>query len=72
MSKEEGFAHIFILLAILVVIVVAILIFLGIQASKTLNFTSTSKAQYQNPFEQTASYQNPFETYQNPFADIKQ
>ncbi len=72
MSREQGIAHISILFAVLLVIVVIILIFLGIQASKALNLTPTKQTQYKNPFSQTNKYENPFDTYQNPFDQIKQ
>ena len=72
MSKEQGIAHILVLFIILLLIIVAVLLFLGIQASRSLNLSPTKQTEYQNPFNQTDQYQNPFETYQNPFADIKQ
>ena len=70
--NKKGFAHIFILLIILAVVIVAILIFLGMQASKTLNLAPNQKTQYQNPFDQQAKYENPFDDYQNPFDQIEQ
>lgn len=73
MSKEQGITHLILLIIVVVVlIVVVILVFLGFQASNTLNLKPDQKAQYQNPFNKTSQYQNPFENYQNPFNELKQ
>lgn len=73
MSKEQGFTHIILLGAVLsVVILIIILIFLGIQASRVLKLTPDQKTQYKNPFSENSKYENPFDNYQNPFDRIKQ
>ena len=54
------------------VVVAAVLIFLGFQASKSLNLAPQQESQYQNPFDQQAKYENPFDDYQNPFDQIEQ
>ena len=73
MSRQLGIAHLILLIAIpLILIAVVILVFLGLQASNTLNLKPDQETPYQNPFNQSSQYQNPFETYENPFDEIKQ
>lgn len=85
MSQQRGFAHL--LLILLVVLIAGVIAYLfytnnlpGFSKTK-LNFqTSTEesssvlKTEYQNPFEEKSSYTNPFSNpdYQNPFDNLSQ
>jgi len=72
-SKQQGIAHLIVLIIFVVVLVIAaILVFLGLRASNALKPKADQNTPYQNPFNQSSSYQNPFETYQNPFEDLNQ
>lgn len=71
MLSQKGIAHIIILIAILLAVALAVLIFLGIRASRNLSLTP-NQTHYTNPFSQTQSYKNPFDDYQNPFEGTKQ
>lgn len=62
-NNQRGVAHIFILIVILLVVAAAVLTFLWIRASKTLNLTP--------PLPTETQYQNPFEDYQNPFEGLE-
>lgn len=61
-------------IVVTIIVVVAILIAVGlIYYFTTLKsiLTPSSKAEYQNPFNESAEYQNPFNEYQNPFENLQ-
>lgn len=74
LSEQRGIITHFILLITVVVILiaVAILVFLGLNASNVLSLKPNQNTQYQNPFNKATQYENPFDTYQNPFDEVKQ
>ena len=75
--KQRGFVH---LLALLLIVIIAVVIFLAVKGIIKLPFNVPGigqgskvevKTTYQNPFNKETQYVNPFETYKNPFTIAK-
>ena len=78
MDKQRGFAHLLILL-LLVLIVFGAVFFLKdkLTLPKIPGIVSTQqpkvavKTEYQNPFKKVTQYVNPFDQYKSPFVNLK-
>lgn len=67
---QKGIVHLFLLVLIVVIAIVAFLIFQGKIKLPSLFQQSPKvdlKTSYENPFKKETQYVNPFDTYKNPF-----
>lgn len=73
--KENGLAHIVVILLVAALLALAYLIW---QGKVKTPLTSPNKQEpnvslqtiYDNPFDKNAQYVNPFDTYKNPFDSL--
>lgn len=67
---QKGIVHLFLLVLIVVIAIVAFLIFQGKIKLPSLFQQGPKvdlKTSYENPFKKETQYVNPFDTYKNPF-----
>lgn len=78
MNENRGFAHVLVLVLVLLVLVGAVGYYL-LMTKGTINIpfmpaqkaTVSLQTQYENPFDKNTQYANPFSQYKNPFDTAK-